>query len=215
MTDIERRVAAYYAERLREHGTTPAGVDWNSESSQQLRFAQLLRVVDDLAAPFSINDWGCGYGALAEELERRGADFRYHGYDIAETMVAAARERLGNRSDRTVSSDPAAIPEADYTVASGIFNVLAGNDREAWEGYVRETVRQMVAVSRRGVAFNVLTRYSDPEYMQDRLYYADPGALLDFCVRECSRRVAVLHDYGLYEFTTIVRLEGGSDGGRR
>ena len=215
MTDIERRVAAYYADRLREHGATPAGVDWNSESSQRVRFDQLLRVVDGFSAPFSINDWGCGYAALVDELELRGADFRYHGYDIAEEMVATARERLGDRAGRTVGSDCDAVPEADYTVASGIFNVLAGSDRDAWEEHIHDTVRRMAAVSRRGVAFNVLTRYSDPEYMQDRLYYADPGAILDFCVREVSRWVAVLHDYGLYEFTTIVRFEGGSDVGRR
>ena len=43
-SDIEARVGAYYAGRLAEHGATARGVDWNGESSQQLRFEQLMRV---------------------------------------------------------------------------------------------------------------------------------------------------------------------------
>ena len=39
-----RTVAAYYAGRLLEHGETARGVDWNSESSQALRFDTLLEL---------------------------------------------------------------------------------------------------------------------------------------------------------------------------
>ena len=31
----------YYEGKLRTHGATPAGVDWNSQESQELRFALL------------------------------------------------------------------------------------------------------------------------------------------------------------------------------
>ena len=39
----------------------------------------------------------------------------------------------------------------------------------------------------------------------DYLYYADPGRLFDLCKRRYSRNIALLHDYGLYEFTILVR----------
>ena len=122
-SDIEQRVGAYYAGKLREHGPSHRGVDWNSEESQRLRFEQLLRVAD-LTEAFSINDWGCGYGALAEHLDAEGASFSYCGYDISEAMVEAARERLPEHSFTTVAAE---LPVADFTVASGIFNVLAGS----------------------------------------------------------------------------------------
>ena len=38
-----------------------------------------------------------------------------------------------------------------------------------------------------------------------RLYYADPCALFDYCKRNFSRNVALLHDYKIYDFTLIVR----------
>ena len=58
---------------------------------------------------------------------------------------------------------------------------------------------------RRGFAFNCLTAYADPALMRDDLFYADPAAYFDLCKRRYSREVALLHDYGLYEFTIIVR----------
>ena len=59
--------------------------------------------------------------------------------------------------------------------------------------------------SSRGFAFNCLTSYSDADKMRDDLYYADPCKLFDRCKRRYSRRVALLHDYGLWEFTILVR----------
>ena len=55
-------VAQYYGDKLRQHGATPACVDWKDESSQILRFEQLLRVVYDPRG--SVIDFGCGFGAL-------------------------------------------------------------------------------------------------------------------------------------------------------
>ena len=59
--------------------------------------------------------------------------------------------------------------------------------------------------SLKGFAFNVLTKYSDKEYMQNNLYYADPLFLFDYCKRNFSQNVALLHDYELYEFTLIIK----------
>ncbi len=61
--------------------------------------------------------------------------------------------------------------------------------------------------SRKGFAFNCLTSYSDKERMREDLYYSDPCFLFDYCKRHFSKNVALLHDYGLYEFTVLVRKD--------
>ena len=61
--------------------------------------------------------------------------------------------------------------------------------------------------SRRGFAFNLLTSYSDVDRRRPDLYYADPLAYFDHCKRTFSRNVALLHDYGEWEFTILVRLD--------
>lgn len=204
--DIERRVAGYYSGKLAEHGTTPRGVDWNSEESQKLRFQQFMPLVP-ADGRVSVLDFGCGYAAFAEHLADAGVKADYTGYDISPEMVEAARSLQGRRPDRTFTTDRGGLQPADVVVASGIFNVLAGTDRGAWVEYVAETLRELASLSRHGLAFNMLTSYSDADRMVDRLFYGDPCHYFDWCKRNLSRHVALMHDYGLYEFTILVRFD--------
>jgi SAM-dependent methyltransferase len=202
--DIERRVAEYYTGKLREHGPTHQGVDWNSVESQLLRFEQFLRVVPT-GEPVSVLDWGCGYGAFAEYLDDRdGVELAgYTGYDVSEEMVAIARQRSSWR----FTTSRAELRPADVTVASGVFNVRVDTDEQTWREYTLETIAELATLSRRALGFNLLTSYSDPERMTERLYYGDPSFYFDWCKRNLSRHVALLHDYGLWEFTILVRLD--------
>jgi SAM-dependent methyltransferase len=195
-------VERYYTGKLREHGPSPRGVDWNSEASQRLRFEQLLKVTP-AEGGFSLLDYGCGYGALLDHL---GADVDYRGFDISAEMVQAARTLHGEGPRRRFGTDVDPLGPADYTVASGIFNVALGFSREQWSRYIAETLDRLRGLSVHGFAFNMLTSYSDPERMRDDLHYGDPGHYFDLCKRAYSRNVALLHDYDLYEFTVLVRL---------
>jgi SAM-dependent methyltransferase len=198
-------VAGYYSAKLAEHGATARGVDWNGEESQELRFAQLAKAID-AEGRFTLNDYGCGYGALARFLAGLGYEFAYTGFDIAPAMVERARQELAGRDDVRVVGRDQELEPADYTLASGIFNVKLDAPAGEWERYVHRTLDRLAELSTRAFAFNMLTSYSDPERMRDDLWYADPRDVFDRCKRRYSRHVALLHDYGLYEFTTIVRL---------
>ncbi len=92
-------------------------------------------------------------------------------------------------------------------MASGIFNVRMGRSDEEWWTYLKATLDVLDGCSRQGFAFNCLTSYSDAEKMRDYLYYADPCAVFDYCKRNYSRNVALLHDYKLYEFTIHIRKQ--------
>lgn len=203
-TDILAEVADYYSAKLAEHGETPGGVDWNGEESQVLRFEQLSKVISQ-SAGFSINDLGSGYGALFDYLKSCYYDFTYNGYDVSGNMIRAAQDRYANSPNCrfAVAAEPSEI--ADYGIASGIFNVRLGRSDAEWREYLEATLDVMDRTSSRGFAFNCLTSYSDEDKMRDYLYYPDPCALFDLCKRRYSRHVALLHDYGLYEFTILVR----------
>lgn len=202
--DIRTRVERYYTAKLVTHGPTARGVDWNSADSQELRFAQLARLFDRKRC-FSVNDYGCGYGALVDYLKANDYEFRYCGFDISSEMIASARAAHTSSSDVSFVDRSADLPAADYTIASGILNVRLDTAIDQWEQYVLETLDSIDRLSEKGFAFNALTKYSDPEFMRDTLYYADPSWLFDYCKRKFSRFVALLHDYPLYEFTLIVR----------
>jgi len=202
--EIKRRVAEYYTDRLREHGATHRGVDWNSRDSQLLRFEQFMRAFP-AGERVSVLDYGCGYGTFATFLEDAGVDFDYVGYDISDEMIQTARQMFSDRSRWSFTTVGDDLQPADVTVASGIFNVRVGTDEADWRRYAMETISELARLSRRALAFNMLTSYSDPERMTDRLFYADPGFYFDWCKRNLGRDVALLHDYGLFEFTIVVR----------
>ena len=199
-------IADYYSSKLAEHGETPGGVDWNGEESQTLRFDNLVNIIKTTNT-FSVNDLGCGYGAFYDFLDDRYDSFTYYGIDVSEDMIQAAERRYHDRSQAyfSHSSEPEQI--ADYSVASGVFNVRLGRSNEEWHCYFEETLDVLDRTSRFGFAFNCLTSYSDPAKLRDYLYYADPCELFDFCKRHYSRNVALLHDYELYEFTILVRKQ--------
>lgn len=207
MTDarILDSVARYYGERVTAFGATARGADWNSEASQTLRFDQLLARLP-VAPGDTLNDYGCGYGALALHLAAGGLHIaRYTGFDVAPEMLTAARAALDVPFPVELVSDRAALAPADITVASGIFNVRLTTPAREWTAYVLDTLTHIAAVSVRGFACNFLTSYSDAHRMRPDLYYADPALIFDHCKRHFGREVALLHDYGLFEFTIAVR----------
>lgn len=201
---ILSHAASYYESALAQHGTTPQGVDWNGAESHDRRHAQFLRLLaEDTRA--SVIDLGCGFGDFLRFLRTAGYRGRFIGYDVAPSMIEKAKEL--HSGDRDCLWHVGARPpeQADFAVASGIFNVRGDIPEEDWKAYVHDTIDILARAGRRGFGFNVLSLSSDPDRRRPNLHYADPAALLGHCLSRYGRSVALLQDYGLYEFTVIVR----------
>jgi SAM-dependent methyltransferase len=204
---ILKKVSKYYTERVKLYGATAHGVDWNSEESQQLRFSQLIKILS-AENTFSINDFGCGYGALVDYLDQQGYTYQYFGFDISKKMITQAQKLHKKKSHCRFSTLESDVPTSDFTVASGIFNVKLDTDNLEWEVYILHTLKRMDALSQKGFAFNILSSYSDPDKRSPNLYYSDPSFLFDLCKKHFSKYVSLLHDYPLYEFTVLVKYKG-------
>lgn len=196
-------VAEYFSGKLIEHGQSARGVDWNGEESQFNRFSQISRIIREDG--FSINDVGCGYGALIDHLSKSYSDFSYFGNDISAPMIQAGNARYVGQANRNFLVGEKPLGIADYSVASGIFNARLKFSDDDWQRYIEQTVDVLHETSSKGFSFNCLTTYSDAEKMRPDLYYSDPCYWFDRCKKRYSRQVALLHDYGLYEFTILVR----------
>jgi len=199
-------IADLYSRNLGTYGTQSQSVGWKDAGSHRLRFEKLATVIqkDDAASGYTVNDFGCGYGAMFRFLDEcvPAPLTHYWGYDISEAMIAAARSSVDDPRT-SFSCAKEAIHEADYTFVCGTFNVRCESSDEAWYDYVTRCLEQLFRQSTKGLAFNLLSSYVD--WKQDTLFYADPMALFDFCKRNLSPDVALLHDYPLYEWTMIVR----------
>ena len=202
--NVVRRLKNHFDERVVLYGAGVQSVDWKSRAAQYNRFRELLKVAD-FSASFSIIDYGCGDGELVRFLQTVNADFQYFGFDVSPQMVETARREFAASKNCLFSTRLEDFPAADYIVASGVFNLKFDASDEDWKEYIEATIAEMKALSYKGFAFNALTAYSDVELRRADLFYADPLYWFDFCKRNVSRFVSLLHDYPEYDFTIIVR----------
>lgn len=208
MDETQKKLSNYFSEKLDEFGATPKGVDYNGPESQALRFEQLVKVINP-SRLFSVIDYGSGYGGMFDFLNGKGWEFEYYGIDLIEKMVLAGREAHKDFPNAHFTTDESAVPLADYLLAGAIFNIKLAESYENWQDFTCKTLSRMNALCSKGFAFNMLTKYSDSDRMAQRpdLFYGDPLFFFDFCKRNFSRNVALLHDYGLYDFTILVRKD--------
>jgi SAM-dependent methyltransferase len=203
MLEPHAKVRDYYSGTLKRHGPTPLGVDWPNVLSQYLRFVQLVKLCD-FERSFSLNDFGCGYGALLEFLAMRhaGTAVTYRGIDISPTMIAAARTRWAGNKRAVFAEGSQCGALADYSLASGIFNVRLGHPVAAWEAYAETIVADLAANSRIGFAVNLMLP-QDEAAAEPGLYRIAPERWTQFCGQ--FGRVELIDGYGLREFTLLVR----------
>ena len=199
---IQEQISKYYTEKVSHFGPTYKGVDWGTEEAQQISFEQLVKIINSENP--SLLDYGCGYGALLNYLNKNNIPVDYSGFDISLEMIEQAR-MLNQTSDAKWLTS---IPENavfDFVIACGIFSVKLDVSIADWEQHTLQTLERINSISKKGFAFNSLTSYSDAHLMKDYLYYPDPCFLFDFCKKRFSKHVTLLHDYPKYEFTILVR----------
>ncbi len=138
----------FYLKSLQKHGKTARGVAWSDEYRQKRRFAALTGAVPNLGESV-VADAGCGFGDLWLFMQKSGRlPRRYIGIDMLDPMVEEAKRRTGQRIlKRNLLKDP--LPEADWYLASGTFNLMS-----RFETLL--ALKRIVEVSRCGLVFNLL-----------------------------------------------------------
>ena len=86
---------------------------------------------------------------------------------------------------------------------SGTFNVRFEANDEVWQAFIKKKLDEIDQFSRRGFAFNLLSTYVD--WKENHLFYGDPSYWFNLCKQKYSKKVSLLHDYPLYEWTIVVK----------
>lgn len=200
-------IARIYGRRLDQCGATAKGVFWKGEVWQRRRFerlSELFEPADMASGGISINDFGCGYGAFFEYLAAYPVlrDSRYYGYDISQEMIAACRDRISDPR-ATFYRKMWASKQADYSFASGTYNMNGNADDDDWWEYVEASLRQLWHRTDKALAFNMLR--DDEEERYDGLYYTDPERVARFCRKHLSEDVEMFDERPMPDVTFFVR----------
>lgn len=157
---------------------------------------------------FSLNDIGCGYGALVAFLAARypAAIVDYLGLDVSPVMVNLARRQHPGGARRHFVVGQTSSRVADYSVASGVMNVKLAHPRDRWEAYVAELLRDMHCTSRLGFAINFMCAAESTAAPADEpLYRTDADRWIRFCQTKLGCTVETVTGYGMLEFTLLDR----------
>jgi len=202
-------IVRHYESCLETHGLSPKGVDWPDEADLAARFEVMLSCLQGTGGRVSLLDLGCGPGFLLDYLSATGrlAAIDYHGIDLSERMVDAARRRWPAHSFecRDLLTNPLPPGSVDLVVMNGVLTERCALPREEMIALARALIKAAFAAARTGVAFNVMSRHVDWE--RDDLFHWGFDEIAAFLRSEVSRHYRFHADYGLYEFTTLVRRE--------
>ena len=125
LKSIFEETSFYFDKKLLEFGPTHKALDWNNKNSQEIRLNQVLKIIDKNKY-FTINDLGCGYGEAVHLLKNKYINYKYTGYDISGEMILEAQKIFADdciNAQFIHLKSYAEVKNADYTIASGIFNL--------------------------------------------------------------------------------------------
>jgi SAM-dependent methyltransferase len=208
MTEKPYASIVRFAEQcLDHHGDSFRGVGWTRSQEQTDR---RYRVMLGLLAPArgrsaTLLDFGCGASHLYEHIRRHGRDdIHYSGLDVSARFLELSRGKFPHLTyyDVDVLDDDAGLPDFDYIVMNGVFTLRSALSVPAMMAYFEALVTRVWAHARRGIAFNVMSRYV--EWERDDLFHLPFDSLATFLRREISRHYQFRADYGLFEYTAYV-----------
>lgn len=171
-------------------------IGWSSKDTQSLRF-NVLSQISDLNL-CSVLDVGCGVGDFFEFLKERFDAISYAGIDLHPKMIQLAKNKYPEGSFKEVELQNF-TGQYDYVFVSGAFNLLVSDNIR----YFSDQLNFMDRVSKKGIAFNLLSSYAKLNARYPSLYYYDPLEVFKLC-KNRFERVILRHDYLDNDFTIYI-----------
>jgi Methyltransferase domain len=202
------RIVRHYESCLRRFGAGPNAVDWKSGEDAAVRYSVMLDVIRDRSATATLLDFGCGLAGLKDHMDARGLSrIAYSGLDLSPEFVACARERHPGVTFYCgdVLTELLDLPSFDYIVMNGIFTRRHDLGLDEMRSYLECLLLYSFALTRIGLAFNVMSKCVDWE--SEALFHACPGELAEFICRKATPHFVLRNDYGLYETTCYLYRE--------
>jgi len=207
--DLDRwnPIIAHYESCFARHGATPKGADWPNDRDLAIRFGVMFEFLADAAEPPSVLDLGCGAGLALDYLTATGDidRVRYHGIDLSAVMIAEARRRWPQHefSCRDIITSPLPDESVDFVVMNGLLTERVSLSSEAMTNLAKAVIAAAYRTARIAIAFNAMNAHVD--WQRGDLFHWPFDEVADFLKREVSPHYAFRADYGLYEYTCIVR----------
>ena len=194
MNPEDQKIIRFFDSTLRDHpASSPAVVGWSTVETQALRFEVLTQIAD--LGGSRVLDVGCGVGDLLGYLQANLKNVEYVGIDVHPQMIAHAIRKFPKGTFVHQSLDQVQ-DLSDFVLVSGAFNLRVSDN----EHYLQRMIKLAYSLAKKGVAFNLLSRYAPYELIYSDLYYYDPAIVFAYC-KNMASRVTLRHDYLSNDFS--------------
>lgn len=203
-----RSIVSHYESCLAEHGDSHKGVDWPNAEDADVRYRVMLDLIEEESPSISLLDFGCGASHLFAYIQKeRKNNIEYTGLDLSAAFCELSREKYPNNRYYCIDilESDEDIGSYDYIVMNGVFTEKRGLSFGEMFDYFKALLIALYPKSKRGLAFNVMSKNVDWE--RDDLFHLPMDFLMAFLTEHLSRSVVIRHDYGLYEYTVYVYRE--------
>lgn len=190
---------AQYQRAYAKHGDTPAAVLW-PRGRQSLRFDALTNHFK--TTEFSVLDYGCGLGHLKAYLDCFSPRFEYHGADLVPEFVHAIKLKYPDAHAQCVQNYEEVASPVDHVVASGVFNIIQGDDKNAYVQHIHAVLIHLFSLARVSLAVNFMT--DRVGFTQSQALHMNVEKIMQFARDKLSTRLRVDESYMPYEFTLVV-----------
>ena len=196
MNDNDKKlIQNRYNERLNKYGENIEALASGTIERRTIRFDILTEIGIENGS--SVLDVGCGFADFFKHLKEKNIDVLYTGIDIVPELIKVSKLKYPglDLQYRDLQKEPFMKSSYDYVVCSQVFNLEMGSNSN--EVLVKEMIKIMFKIARKGVAIDFLTSYVD--FKQEHLHYYEPEKIISYS-KKLTRRITLRHDYPLFEF---------------
>lgn len=203
-----KELQIHYENSLAMYGPNSKGMDWPNSDDLIKRFKVLTSIInEDLSNNFSVLDLGCGVGLMVDFLKESNLikKINYKGIDISPQMISFAKKRLPQYDfeERDILESKLDANTFDYVIMNGLFTEKLNMSQSEMFSFFEEMIKIVYNSCKNGFSFNVMSSHVD--WKRDDLFHLELDQLVAFLVKNCSRKIKIDMDYGLYEYSVFVR----------
>lgn len=190
------KIKKFYKTINKEKKSNHSRVAWTSLKNQEIRFQKLLEI--GVKNGDTVLDFGCGLADLCGYAKKIGLKINYIGVDINEDYVRDAKAQYPEENIYLIKSIDDVKETYDWFLASGSLT-LGFKYNE-----IISLLKKVYDRSRKGVAFNMLTKDSIETYKYIDNYYqsifCNPRHIIGD-LKKFSNRIGLVKGYLDIDFT--------------
>jgi len=199
-----KKIIRIYEKNFIDYGDTFKGVGWNNSKNAIKRYTEISKLFSGVNKKISILDIGCGTSLYYEFLKKKYKNFRYFGADSSNLMIQKSIEKFPKVKYYKCDFISSSIKNKsfDYSIINGVFTQKGNTSDIEMTRYIRKILLNVNKVSKKGIAFNLLSPSVD--WKNKKNFYPNLDQFFDFLTKKISRNIVINHSYGLYELIIYV-----------